>query len=273
MDPVTGERLDDASALYRADLARHRAAYHFARTVFGGDRTGAGFVLDLGCGTGYGTRELADCGLSMLGLDRVVPAERARGGGAHFVVGDLLRLPFADGILERAVCFQVIEHFDEAVGVLSELARVMRPDGLALLSTPNRLQSDGENPFHPREYSAEELARVLSVHFEEVELRGVHAVGAAARYHADRLRQIRRVVRLDPLRLRRRIPRRLIEWSFARLSLVVRRLIRRSGALAPVSEADYPVGDASADCLDVLAICRRPRSSRGGAFGGVEPRR
>jgi SAM-dependent methyltransferase len=155
--------------------------------------------------------------------------------------------------------FQVIEHFADARPYLAEVARILRPEGTALFSTPNRLESDGENPFHLREYTAEELAEVLSIHFEQVEVRGIRAHGPAARYHAERLRQIRRMTRLDPLGLRRRLPRGLVDWAFARLSVLVRLGVRRSGAMEQVRDEDYRVETASGACIDLLALCRRPR--------------
>ncbi|MFO0691571.1 MAG: class I SAM-dependent methyltransferase [Myxococcota bacterium] len=275
MEAVTGERLDDESALYRADRARHLAAYRFARSLFAAEQGAAGeggrpsLVADLGCGTGYGAADLAEAGLRVVGLDRVRAAERARRAGATFLVGDLTRLPVADGALARVVSFQVVEHFADPSPYLSELARTLSPDGVALISTPNRLESDGENPYHLHEYEADELAALLGRHFERVELLGVHAVGPAARHHAARLAQIRRITALDPLGLRRVLPRRLVEWAFARLARVVRIAMRRGGVELALDESDYPVRAVGPTCLDLLAVCRGPR--RRGDRGAPSP--
>ena len=270
---ATGERLDDANALYRADLARHRAAYRFADAHFAralGPARAGPLVLDLGCGTGYGAVSLAASGHRVIGLDRVLHASLAAGprGGPlgpvapRFVRGDLERLPFAARSVGCVASFQVIEHFADPSAYLAEVARVLRPDGVALFSTPNRLQSDRENPFHPREYAPGELANVLGGRFERVDLCGIHAVGPAARYHASRLRQIRRLTRLDPLSLRRKLPRAFVDWMFARLSVRVRLAARRDGAMDGVGDADYPIGTASDACLDLLAICHGGRAGR-----------
>jgi 2-polyprenyl-3-methyl-5-hydroxy-6-metoxy-1,4-benzoquinol methylase len=251
---TTGERLDDASALYSADLARHRAAYRFAESLARGGR-----AIDLGCGTGYGTAELAAAGWRVVGMDRVAPAARARGSSARFVRGDLERLPFAARSFDTVTSFQVIEHLADPRTYLEQIARVLAPDGVLLLSTPNLRQSDGENPYHLHEYEAAELAAVLAEHFASVEMRGVHAVGVAARYHEDRLRRIRLITRLDPLRLRRRLPRGLVDWLFARLSIVVRLAARRSGTTPEVRDEHYPMGAADDDCVDLVAVCRGPK--------------
>jgi hypothetical protein len=108
---------------------------------------------------------------------------------------------------------------------------------------------------------AGELTRVLAEHFAEVEMRGVGTSDRVRRHLEARSRRIRRIVRLDPLRLRERLPRSWIEWLFARFAVLVR---RRGGAaeeeLADVDWLDYPVGPADDGCLDLLAVCRRPRS-------------
>jgi SAM-dependent methyltransferase len=191
-------------------------------------------------------------------MDQVAPAARARDSAAWFVRGDLEWLPFAAQSFATVTSFQVIEHLVDPRVYLAQIARALRPDGVALISTPNRRQSDGENPYHLREYEAAELEAVLARHFASVEMHGVHAVGVAARYHADRLRRIRLITRLDPLRLRRRLPRGLVEWLFARLSIVVRHAARRSGTLEVVGDEHYRIDVPNDDCLDLLAVCRSP---------------
>jgi len=254
---ATGERLDDASPLYSADLARHRAAYRLAESYVRG-----GLAIDLGCGTGYGTAELARHGEHVVGMDRIAPAVRVRSSAARFVRGDIERLPFAARRFDTIVSFQVIEHLAESGAYLEEITRVLKPDGVLLLSTPNRSQSDGENPYHLHEYEGDELEAVLGAHFGSVEMRGVHAIGVAARYHADRLRRIRLITRLDPLRLRNRLPRAVVEWLFARLSIVLRLVARRSGTSAEVGDEHFQIGVADARCLDLVAVCRRPNAGR-----------
>ena len=86
------------------------------------------------------------------------------------------------------------------------------------------------------EYTAAELAAALSRCFGRVEMLGVFAVGPAARFQAERLRRIQRITRLDPLGLRRRLPRPLVDWLFAHLSLLVRVSIGRDGTFTTIAE-------------------------------------
>ena len=254
---LTGERLDASSQLYAADLARHRVAYRFAEA-----RVGTGSVLDLGCGTGYGSAELAGHQARVIGMDRVAPSVSARRSAARFVRGELRGLPFASTRFDLVVSFQVIEHLLDPTNYLREIARVLRPSGALLLTTPNLLQSERENPYHVHEYTAGELEAALSGCFGRVEMFGVFATGPAARFQAERLRRIQRITRLDPLGLRHRLPRPLVEWLFARLSLLVRLAARRSGAVEVVREEHFPIGPAGSECLDLLAVCHEPRTAR-----------
>jgi 2-polyprenyl-3-methyl-5-hydroxy-6-metoxy-1,4-benzoquinol methylase len=178
----TGERLHDGSELFRVDLARHHAAYRFAMEKAANSR-----VLDLGCGSGYGTAELAEATSSVIGLDRVAPDPSARGGSARYVRADLNDIPLASASFDLVVSFQVIEHLHDPTDYLDGIARLLRPDGTALITTPNRYNSDGENPYHVHEYVADELAECLRRDFRSVEMRGIGATPPVARYLEARL--------------------------------------------------------------------------------------
>lgn len=249
----TGERLHEGDALFAVDLARHRAAYEWART-----RLGAGRVLDLGCGSGHGTARLAESSALVFGLDRVPPDARSRAGGARFLRARLEAIPLRSGSFERVLSFQVIEHLADPTDYLEAIAGLLHPEGTAVLTTPNRLMSDGVNPYHVHEYVSDELAARLARHFAEVELLGVGASGPVRHILAARSGRIRRIVRLDPLRLRERLPRPLLERLFAAFAVLVR-LGAASEAAPEVGWRDFPVGPADRECLDLLAVCRRPR--------------
>ena len=261
-DPsFTGERLHAGRELFQLDLARHQVAYEFARGYLGSTPgSGSNWVLDLGCGSGYGTASLAQESAWVAGLDRVPPDAANRRARGHFVRADLDRAPpFAPDSFDLVMSFQVIEHLEDPTRYLATIAELLRPDGLALITTPNLLTSDGVNPYHVHEYDAGELAECLQSRFGAVEMRGVGACATVRDALEARSRRIRRIVRLDPLRLRERLPRGLVEWLFARLALLVRRQAKPHEAGGEASWRDFPVGPADDRCLDLLAICRQPR--------------
>lgn len=257
----TGERLHGENVLFGVDLVRHRAAYAYA--IARARARGARRVMEIGSGTGYGTAELADAGLDVFAVDRVTPAAAARHRRVGFVRADAGALPVRPASFDLVVSFQVIEHLADPGPYLAAIAWMTRPGGEAIITTPNIEQSDRENPFHLHEYTAEELNRLLAAHFDEVEMLGVGATPAPMAYYDERLRRIRRIVRLDPLRLRRVLPRRLVDRLFAIFAVVVRRGIQQGSGLPDVTLDDFPIEPAHSRSLDLLAVCRRPKTGAG----------
>jgi SAM-dependent methyltransferase len=250
----TGERLHAGDPLFSVDLARHHAAYAFAR-----DRIAGGRVLDLGCGTGYGTATLCGAGAKVVGVDRVAPAPASRRSDAAFLRADLRGLPLRLRCFDLVVSFQVIEHLEDPTVYLDAIAALLREDGLAILTTPNVHLSDGVNPYHVHEYAGDELRARLLRHFGEVELHGIGMSEPVRAYMAARSRRIQRIMRLDPLRLRDRLPRPLVERLFAAFAVLVRRRTHAGDGAPEAGAADFPVGPARDDAIDWLALCRRPR--------------
>ena len=215
-------------------------------------------MLDLGCGSGYGTASLAGSHPRVVGLDRIRPDRASRAGAAHFVRARLEGVPFARRSFGLIVSFQVIEHLEDPTDYLDAIAALLEPEGVALVTTPNSLMSDHVNPFHVHEYQADELAAHLRRRFRSVELRGIGASEPVRRHLELRSQRIRRIMRLDPMRLRERVPRPVVEWLFARFALLVRRQTQASDGAPDATWRDFPVGPADARCLDLLAICREP---------------
>jgi ubiquinone/menaquinone biosynthesis C-methylase UbiE len=90
------------------------------------------FVLDLACGTGISTRQLAGIGVRVVGCDidpRMVRYATGRGGaGLGYVIGRAEAIPFRDGTFDAVACFRAYHWFDPA-RALPEMMRVLRPDG------------------------------------------------------------------------------------------------------------------------------------------------
>ncbi len=122
-------------------------------------------VLEAGCGEGYGADLIAGVARRVIALDydeATVAHVRARYPRVEVMHGNLAELPLADASVDVVVNFQVIEHLWDQTQFVSECARVLRPSGLLMVSTPNRITfSPGRdtpiNPFHTRELNADEL--------------------------------------------------------------------------------------------------------------------
>jgi SAM-dependent methyltransferase len=181
------ERFDPARAGGLLIDAEHRARYWAAAALAAGRR-----VLDAGCGTGYGTETLAAAGArSVSAIDvaqEAVDVTRRRLGdrfAAEVVRADLHELPFPDGAFDLVVCFEVIEHVEDQDGAIAELRRVLAPDGVLALSSPNRLVYPAGNPHHLHEYTPDELDGALRAQFAHVALHRQHVWMASALLTAD----------------------------------------------------------------------------------------
>ncbi len=155
--------------------AEHLARYHFAAACVEGRD-----VLDAGCGVGYGSAILAAAGATrVVGVDIALEAvEAARERcipRADFRVDDLRSLGLPPGSFDVVVCFEAIEHVDDPERVLDELRRVLRPDGLLIVSSPNRDVYTPGNPYHVHEYTTDELESSLKRRFGNVALYLQHA--------------------------------------------------------------------------------------------------
>ena len=142
-------------------------------------------ILDLACGTGFGSALLSRAvGVTVIGGDLDPPslaaaaAEFGTESGPHFAAMDGTRLPFPDRSLDLVVSYETVEHIERYRDFVGELARILKERGTLLLSTPNRLVTspDGiiRNPFHTQEFDMPGLGRLLSGHFSEVRVMGQH---------------------------------------------------------------------------------------------------
>lgn len=166
----TGERLiPDANSgdqIYGEHLARYLAVLDWARGCK---------VLDLACGAGYGASMLSRAGARLVAavdLSRAALDYAARrypeGANLTWVQADALALPFAPAQFDLIVSFETIEHLAEPEQAAAEIARVLAPGGVCVISTPNKSFGSGINPFHQRELLLPEFEQILSRHFRHV---------------------------------------------------------------------------------------------------------
>lgn len=151
----------------------HVSRYRFAQPLVTGQR-----VLDAGSGEGYGAALLARVAQDVVGVD--VSADAVAAATQRYRLSNLRYVqvpaawpwPFPDGEFARIVSFEVIEHVADWRGYLAELSRLLAPDGLLLISTPNRpyyRDERGErNEFHVHEFDLDEFRAALAQHFRNV---------------------------------------------------------------------------------------------------------
>jgi ubiquinone/menaquinone biosynthesis C-methylase UbiE len=159
------ERFDPATSSGTLMDAEHRCRYWWAAQAASGKD-----VLDAACGTGYGSLILAEVAArSVTGIDisaeAVNAAKETLGQSGTAVLGDIAELPFEDDSFDLVVCLETVEHVADAAAVVAEFRRVLRDDGVLLVSSPNPGVYPEGNEHHVHEYSPEELTKLLEASF------------------------------------------------------------------------------------------------------------
>lgn len=144
-------------------------------------------VLDVASGEGYGSALLATRAARVVGVDlsheAVAHAQaQYRSDNLQFRVGSASSLPLESSSFDVVVSFETLEHLSEHDEMLTEIARVLKPDGLLILSTPDKKyytdQRNHQNPFHVKELYREEFRSLVLRYFPNVEFyfqRSAHA--------------------------------------------------------------------------------------------------
>lgn len=255
-EKFTGERPGWGEG-FDYDYARHVAAYRYAATRAQGRR-----VLDAGCGEGFGTQTLADVAAEVLGVDYspVAIGECRRlwnKPNLRFQQVDLVKPDGFTDTFDLVLNFQVLEHIQDPLPFLKGLHQRLGQDGTLVLTTPNRLRTVSENPYHVREYTAPELKDLLSKVFGRVEITGLHGNAKVEAFEAGRAKAVQRILRLDPLGIRNMLPEKVVHFAFAKLARIVRQQARPDGSTDMSPDDFFVAADPVDRALDLVAICSR----------------
>jgi len=220
-------------------LALHDAGY---REVLA--HLGPGVVVDVGCGIGVETERLAAPDRFVIGVDYssetvrlasktyVHTAGASTAGPLQFVASDGAGLGLRDRSVDYVVSSHIIEHFVNPALHVIELARVVRPDGTALVITPNA-PADFENPFHVYMFEPEHLVSLLSLFFDDVTCLGLDGDEVLKADFAARRASGEKLLKLDRFNLRHKIPYRSYVWAYEHIVELERARDRYDQAVAP----------------------------------------
>ncbi|HKK53966.1 MAG TPA: class I SAM-dependent methyltransferase [Patescibacteria group bacterium] len=168
------ERLD----LERAESSDILVNEHWLRYKYIREHLRTEKVLDIACGSGYGSYYLSlNNNLEVIGADvnsdSITKAQKSyQKDNLKFQVANALSLPFKDKSFDSVVSLETIEHFNvsDQKLYLAELKRVLKPKGKLWLSTPNAEASKHKNPWHLKELSFSELQKLLANNFKNYKI-------------------------------------------------------------------------------------------------------
>jgi len=248
--PLTGERTLPGVPGEEYWFARHEAAYLWLVQELG-DRLRGADVVEAGSGEGYGAALLRDAGARTVVALEYDDASVSYAARAYphvtTVRANLAAVPLATASADILVTLQVVEHLWDLRGFLLDCARVLRPGGRIVVTTPNRpVFSPGlgrgekpTNPFHVEELDDEQMDDLLrDAGFDDVDVRGLH--------HGPRIEQWENAHSVG-----------IVEAQVAAVLGDGPEDVGLAAFVASVTAADFVVGDA-AGAQDLLAIAVRP---------------
>lgn len=221
-----------------------------------------GDVLEVGCGEGRGISAIIERAKSFTALDKIEEALvklREKFPGAKFIAGNFPPFSVPSEAYDVVVSFQVIEHIRNDEFFLKEIKRVLRPGGLALLTTPNRPMSLTRNPWHEREYTGEELLRLSKSIFPDSEMKGITGNEKVMEYHEQNKKSVARFTRWDFLDLQHRLPASILRFPYEILNRMNRRKLQSNNnrLVSGITHNDYLLTSDYVNCLDLFLIARK----------------
>lgn len=229
-------------------------AYYLAEEYVSGD------LLEVGCGEGRGIDLLKERVKSFTALDKiqgVIDDLQERYPEFKFMQDNIP--PFSklgDNAYDVVISFQVIEHIKADRKYLEEIKRVLKPGGIALITTPNIKLTLTRNPWHIREYTAEQLTSLASSVFDTVVMKGITGNDKVMQYYEMNKKSVRKITRFDILNLQYRLPAPILRIPYDILNRFNRNKLKSSDneLVNTITHDDYLLTEDADKALDLFCI-------------------
>lgn len=250
---ITSETLPSDNPIHQRLFKAYVAALEYIR----------GEVLEIGCGEGRGVETLLTGAERFTAVDKIEAALaelRTKFPQARFIA---MNLPPLHGLPNCAydvvVSFQVIEHIKDDQLFLREIYRVLKPGGVALVTTPNRKMSLTRNPWHVREYLAHELKTLALTVFQQVELKGIAGNEKVMAYYEQNRQAVQRLARWDIFNLQYKLPAWMLRIPYEWLNRLNRNNLQQADSrlVTSITHQDYVITDKPEDALDLFLVVQK----------------
>jgi ubiquinone/menaquinone biosynthesis C-methylase UbiE len=171
-DLWNGERLE--TNVFNEVAVEHLHRYAIALSLVKGKE-----VLDLASGEGYGTNLLATVANQVTGVDiakEVIQHAKTKYNreNLRFLEGSAENIPVKSNSVDVVVSFETIEHHNKHEEMLSEIKRVLKKNGLLIISSPDKLNYSDKtgqiNPYHVKELYTNEFKELIGKYFNNLEM-------------------------------------------------------------------------------------------------------
>jgi 2-polyprenyl-3-methyl-5-hydroxy-6-metoxy-1,4-benzoquinol methylase len=168
----TGERLE--TFIYNRDSIEHLHRYAIASNYIN-DK----IVLDIASGEGYGSNIMSKKASFVYGVDidnEAVQEAKVKYNreNLEFLTGSTSQIPLDDNSIDVVVSFETIEHHEHHDEMMYEIKRVLKPNGILIISTPDKLFYSDErnynNLFHLKELYKQEFVDLMLKNFNKMQL-------------------------------------------------------------------------------------------------------
>ena len=146
-------------------------------------------VLDIASGEGFGSYVMAGYAQKVIGVDidkQTIKHAKSnyQKDNLEFKTGDCKEIPVENNSIDVIVSFETIEHHPYHTEMLQEFKRVLKDDGVLVISSPNKLNysdlKNYKNPFHVKELYKEEFIHLLNEYFKNTEVLGQKIIYGSA---------------------------------------------------------------------------------------------
>ncbi len=250
---ITSDKIKSDNPVHQRLLKAYYAAIPYIK----------GELLEIGCGEGRGVEQLAPKAKSYVALDKIkeVVDKLSELYPQHrFIQTNIPPIKdLDDNQFDTIVTFQVIEHIKNDKLFLEEIKRLLKPGGRALITTPNIKKSLSRNPWHIREYTAEQLEKLCQSIFKKVDMKGIDGDDKVMEYYKMNKASVQKIMRWDILNLQYRLPASILRIPYEILNRMNRNKLNddNDSLVARITHEDYIVSENADESLDLFVIVEK----------------
>lgn len=232
-------------------------AYYLAKNYIHGE------VLEIGCGEGRGISLLAPEAISYTAVDKigkVIDTLSLQHPEIKFIQSNIPPMSeLESNSYDVVISFQVIEHIKKDKEYLQEIHRVLKSGGTAIITTPNIKKTLSRNPWHIREYTAEQLSQLAKKVFDKVEMKGVAGNEKVMEYYEMNKQSVRKITRFDIFNLQYKLPAFILKVPYDLLNRMNRNKLQTTDneLVKSITHNDYILSNNGDDSLDLFCVMEK----------------